>query len=230
MRVKQIVGAISVLIFLVIIFLVSFIFLKNFGFLVREPAVVRDVIQKYGVMAYLVYFLLYIFQIFFAPIPGQVLNIASGMLFGPLRGFLVSLFAVIIGGFLAMFVARYLGSKILALFLEENALGFKNEITRRGLPLILFLAIFPNPIGDGLFYLAGLTNIPLRILIILIAMCRIPGILIYVIAGDKIMSAGIKGWLIGGIGLLLAGVSYFLFKNKIEQLFEIYLERLKIAN
>lgn len=228
MKPKQILGILGMVVFFGIIFSVSIIFVKNFNFIINDPSAVRDTIQRYGIVAYLIYFLLYVFQIFFAPIPGQVLNVASGMLFGPLKGFFVSWTAVIIGGFLAMLVSRFLGKKVLYLFVEEKAMIFQQEITKRGLPLILFLAIFPNPIGDGLFYLAGLTNVPLRILIALIAICRIPSILIYVIAGDKIMVAGIRGWVIGGIGFLIALVLYLLFKDKFAPFLERYLDRLKI--
>ncbi len=211
---------------LAIIILVSIIFVNNFKSIINDPVAVRESIQGYGVMAYLVYFLLYIFQIFFAPVPGQILNIVSGMLFGSFKGFVISWFAVITGGFLAMLVSRFFGKKILHLFLEEKALTFEKEITRRGLPLILFLALFPNPVGDGLFYLAGLTTIPLKSLIFIIALCRIPGILIYVIAGDKVMSLGVKGWIIGGVGLLLAIILYFIFNRKIEKLFERYIKKI----
>ncbi|MGB9721922.1 MAG: TVP38/TMEM64 family protein [bacterium] len=227
MKTGKVFGALGVLIFLTIIFLISFIFVKNFYFVMGDPKVVRDVIQKYGIMSYIVYFLLYIFQIFFAPIPGQVLNIASGMLFGPLKGFFISWFAAVIGGFLAMLVSRFFGKRIINLFLEERVESFILDITKKGLPLILFLAIFPNPIGDGLFYIAGLTSIPLRILIVLIAICRIPGILIYVVAGDKIMAMGSKGWVIGGIGFLIALVLYFTLRKKTERIFEKYIKKFK---
>ncbi len=217
---KKILGVVGLCIFLGVIVSISFIFIKRFGPMIESPDKVREIIGGYGVWAYLIYFLFYIFQIFFAPVPGQVLNVASGMLFGPFRGFLVSWGSVIAGGFLAMLVSRCLGKKILYWFLEEKALGFERELTRRGLAMIIFLAIFPNPIGDGLYYLAGLTAIPLKFLIGIIALCRIPGIAAYVFLGDRILKAGVKGGVIAGIGFLLAVVLYFLFKDKFERFFE----------
>ncbi|MEO0095623.1 MAG: VTT domain-containing protein [candidate division WOR-3 bacterium] len=228
MKIKRFFGFFGVIVFFTIIVLVSIIFVKNFKFIINDPEAVRDSIQRYGLISYFVYFLLYIFQIFFAPIPGQVLNVASGMLFGPLKGFLLSWIAVIVGGFLAMLVSRFFGKKMLDIFTEERALHFKQMITKKGLPLILFLAIFPNPIGDGLFYLAGLTTIPLKILVVLIAFCRIPGILIYVAAGDRIMSMGIKGWVMGGVGFLIALILYFLLRKKVEKFFEKYINKFNI--
>lgn len=228
MNIKKITGIFSIVIFWVFIIIISFIFMKNFKSIIDDPVMFRQTIGEYGIIAYGIYFLLYIFQIFCAPIPGQVLNVASGMLFGTFRGFIISWLAVIAGGFLAMLFSRYFGKRLLKWFLEEKALRFEKVITRRGLPLIIFLAIFPNPIGDGLFYLAGLTNIPLKIMIFLIALCRIPGILIYVIAGNKMILAGVRGWIITGIGLFLAVLLYYLCRNKIEKIFERYLLRLNL--
>ncbi|MEO0123219.1 MAG: VTT domain-containing protein [candidate division WOR-3 bacterium] len=228
MKIKRFLGFCGTIVFFTIIVLVSIIFVKNFNFIVNDPEAVRDAIQRYGLVSYFIYFLLYIFQIFFAPIPGQVLNIASGMLFGPLKGFLVSWLAVIVGGFLAMLVARVFGKKILYLFAEEGTSRLEQMITKKGLPLVLFLAIFPNPIGDGLFYLAGLTMIPLKVLIVIIGFCRIPGILIYVVAGDRIMAMGIKGWVMGGVGFLIALILYFLLRKKVEEFFEKHINKFNI--
>lgn len=228
MKRKKIFGFLGTIGFFVIIFAASIIFIRNFNFIINDPTAVRGVIQRYGLTAYFIYFLFYVFQIFFAPVPGQVLNVASGMLFGPLKGFLISWVAVMTGGLLAMLVSRFWGKKILCLFLEERAANFETTITRRGLPLILFLALFPNPVGDGIFYLAGLTNIPIWILSGLIGLCRIPGILIYVFMGDRVISSGLKGWVIGGIGFMIAIVLYFIFRKRLERVFEKYIRKINV--
>uniref|UniRef100_A0A7C4XLH5 TVP38/TMEM64 family membrane protein n=1 Tax=candidate division WOR-3 bacterium TaxID=2052148 RepID=A0A7C4XLH5_UNCW3 len=222
---KKIIGIIGLTLFIFFIVFISIIFIRRFGGVIESPIEIRKAIEVYGIKSYLVFFLLYIFQIFFAPVPGQVLNIASGILFGPARGFLVSFCGVLVGGFLAMAITRYLGKKILYYFLEEKGIGFEKEITKRGLPLIIFLAIFPNPIGDGIYYLAGLTRISLKLLIGIIGICRIPGILVYVIAGDKILTAGIKGWIVGAGGFLLAILFYLAFRKKIEKVFERIIDK-----
>ncbi|MEO0160709.1 MAG: VTT domain-containing protein [candidate division WOR-3 bacterium] len=228
MKIKRILSFCGSIVFFFIIVLVSIIFIKNFNFIVNDPEAVRDEIQSYGFVSYLIYFLLYIFQIFFAPVPGQVLNIVSGMLFGPLRGFFISWCAVIVGGFLAMLGVRVFGKKILYFLVEEKALRIEEQITKKGLPLIIFLALFPNPIGDGIFYLAGMTTISLKILIVLIACCRIPGILFYVLAGNWIMDLGPRGWLIGGGGTLVALLLYVVFERRLETAFEKYIQRFNI--
>jgi uncharacterized membrane protein YdjX (TVP38/TMEM64 family) len=225
MNSRKIAGLIGVAVFMLFVLFFSLFFVRKFSALMEDPAGVRQSIAAYGSVAYLVYSLLYIFQIFFAPVPGQVLNVASGMLFGAWRGFLLSWAAGATGGFLALVVSRYLGRSVLYWFLEEKAAGFEKEVSRRGLPLIAFLALFPNPIGDGLFYLAGLTGIPLKVLVPMIAFLRVPGILIYVVAGDRIMMSGGRGWIIGSVGFLAAIVLYVVCGKKLEKIFEKFMRR-----
>jgi len=222
---KRLIGIAGLSVFIAVIFIVSYLFIKNFGTLIENPLEIRKIMAHYGIFAYLIFALLNIFQILFAPVPGQVLTVSSGILFGFLKGIIITWVSIIIGGSVAMIISRILGKKILYYLLDENAKKFEATITKRGIAFILFLAIFPNPIGDGIFYLAGITDVPLKILIPMITLGRLPGIVISVLIGDKLLSAGSKGWLIGGIGFLLAILFYILFRKKLEMIFERMIQK-----
>jgi uncharacterized membrane protein YdjX (TVP38/TMEM64 family) len=213
---KRLIGVAGIIIFAVFIVLVSGIFLQHFGDIVKNPIAVRDAVLEYGMWGYLVFSIFNIFQIIFAPVPGHVVTVSSGILFGFVRGTLVTWVSVVIGGSIVMVIARYYGRKMLDFLLDEKAKKFEADVTRKGIPFILLLSIFPNPLGDGLFYLAGITNVPLRVLIPLIAAGRLPGIVLSVLVGDKLLTAGILGWII-------AVILYMLFGKKIEAVFERFL-------
>jgi uncharacterized membrane protein YdjX (TVP38/TMEM64 family) len=166
------------------------------------------------------FMLLNIFQIIFAPVPGNVVTISSGILFGLLRGIIITWSSVIIGGSIVLVIARAFGRRMFEYLLDEKAQKFESLITRKGISFILLLSIFPNPIGDGLFYLAGLTTIRLRILIPLIALGRLPGIVLAVFLGDRLLTAGIAGWLLAGLGFLTVVVLYLILGKRIERIFE----------
>jgi uncharacterized membrane protein YdjX (TVP38/TMEM64 family) len=217
---RRMIGIAGTILFFVFIILVSYLFVKKYGFLLRDPVEFRAAIRGYGGRGYLVYLALYILQIIFAPIPGQVLNISSGILFGAGKGIIISWIAVFLGGSLATVLSRLLGRKILEFILDDRAWKFEQEITKRGLPFIFFLALFPTPLGDGVFYLAGLTTIALRVLIPIIALGRVPGIVIWVLLGDKILRAGIAGWIIGILGSIAAVGLYLIFQKKFEVFFD----------
>jgi uncharacterized membrane protein YdjX (TVP38/TMEM64 family) len=217
---RMAIGLSGTVLFFGVIILISYFFVKRYGFLITDPVRFRAVIRGYGGRGYLVYFLLYILQIVFAPIPGQVVTISSGMLFGVAMGVALSWAAVLIGGGLAIAISRVLGRKILEYILDDQAWKFEQEITKRGLSFIFFLTLFPNPVGDAVFYLAGLTTIPLRVLIPVMVLGRLPGIIVWVVLGDKILKAGVAGWIIGILGSCAVFGFYLIFQKKFEAVFE----------
>jgi len=221
---KRLIGIAGIILFIIFIVLVSIIFLQRFGDIVKNPTAVRDTVLGYGMWSYLIFSLFNIFQIIFAPVPGHVVTVSSGILFGFVRGTLVTWVSVVIGGSIVMVIARYFGRKMLDFLLDERAKKFEADVTRKGIPFILLLSIFPNPLGDGLFYLAGITNVPLKVLIPLIAAGRLPGIILSVLVGDRLLTAGILGWIIGIGGFVLAVILYMLFGKRIETMFERLLD------
>lgn len=219
MQLKKLIAIIETAVFIGFILIVSYLFIEKFGDIIKNPLKIREMMVGYGAWGYLIFSLLNIFQIFFAPVPGTVLTVSSGILFGFTKGILVTWISVIIGGSATMIVSRFFGKKILFYLLKEKTKKFETEITRRGIPFIIILSIFPNPIGDGLFYLAGITDVPLKILIPVIALGRLPGIIVLVLIGDRLLCAGVQRWIIAGAGFLMAVIFYLLFAKKLEILF-----------
>jgi len=219
-KAKRVIGVIGLVVLACFILVVSHIFINRFGEITENPQKIREIIRGYGLWGYLFFVLLNIFQIIFAPVPGNVVTVSSGMLFGFFRGVIITWISVIIGGSLVLFIARAFGRRMLEYLLDEKAQKFENLITRKGIPFILLLSLFPNPIGDGLFYLAGLTTIRLKILIPLIALGRLPGIVLAVFLGDRLLTAGIAGWIVAALGFLTVLGLYFILGERIEKLFE----------
>jgi len=224
-KIKRIIGITGVVIFISFILIISYVVVDKFGNIIENSLKIREVVAGYGMWAYLVFSLVNIFQIFFAPVPGHIVTVSSGILFGSFRGIIITWVSIIIGGSAVMVFSRFFGHKMIYYLLDEKAQNFEMEVTKRGIPFILLLSIFPNPIGDGLFYLAGITNVPLKLLIPLIAFGRLPGIVVSVIVGDRLFTAGIKGWIIAGVGFLIAVILYIIFGKKLEILFERIIKR-----
>lgn len=218
--IKKIIGISGSVLFIAFIIIGSIIIISKFGNILNNPEAMRKNLSAYGIWSVLLFILLNMFQIFFAPIPGHFINVAAGAVFGSTKGIVISWIGVIMGGTLVMLTARYFGKKALYYILDEKALRFEREITKRGLPFILFLSVFPNPIGDGIFYLAGITNLPLKILMPMIFIGRIPGLILSVLIGDKLYGAGVNAWVIGGTSLITALILYFVFRKNLENFFE----------
>ncbi len=149
--------------------------------LLHQGDIARTWIKSFGFWAPLAYIGLFALQILIAPLPGQFLGIMSGYVFGILLGSLYSIIALTIGAGLAMYIARRFGRPLLERFVDAEQLRlWERKLYMRSPVNWGLLFVFPVP--DFVFYLAGLSSIPLIRLI--------PAI----IAGR-------------GIGLILAGTA-----------------------
>lgn len=224
-RTRKLIGIASLTVSIFVVMIVSFAIFNRFEELIEDPRQLRDFIAVYRTWGYLVYGAMNVVQVLFAPIPGLVLTVSSGIIFGMFRGIIVSWLSVMIGGYGAMLIARHFGRRIMYNILDENAKRFESQISNKGLPLIFLLSLIPNPVGDGLFYLAGLTDVPCRVLILVIASARLPGIAISVFLGNKLLEFDTSIRLISGFGFLLIVAAYFIFVKKLEALFARIMNR-----
>jgi len=77
--------------------------------LVSEPEEFRDLIQSYGYTGVFIFVLIQIIQIVIPVIPGEVVQVAGGFVFGTWLGTLYLMIGVILGSVCAFFAARLLG-------------------------------------------------------------------------------------------------------------------------
>ena len=114
-------------------------------------------------------------QVLAAPIPGEATGFLGGFFFGVVPGFCYSLLGLTLGSALAFWVARGLGSRFMAkLFRRESLQRFDDLFSRNG-PLIAFLLfLFPGAPKDYLCLLLGLSKIPFKVFIVLVAAGRAP--------------------------------------------------------
>lgn len=202
------------------IILALIIFAPQIIELFRHRDQLRKTILDAGIWAPLAMIGFQILQILVAPLPGNVVSFVSGFIFGIFKGTIFSMIGVVIGSILTFLIARFLGRKILRyLISEEKLLKFDNYTLKQGPFILLLLLILPNPIGDGIFYLAGLTNIPLLFYLILVIISRIPSNFVNNMIGAKASTFTPREWVIFGIIILIIILLYYLNKKRIESFF-----------
>jgi uncharacterized membrane protein YdjX (TVP38/TMEM64 family) len=155
---------------------------KPLVYLLHQGDVARSWIMGYGYWAPLAYMGIFALQILVAPMPGQFLGIMSGYVFGIFLGSLYSIVALTIGAGLAMYIARRLGRPLLERFVEPEQLRlWERKLYMRSPVNWGLLFVFPVP--DFVFYLAGLSSIPLIRLIPSIIVGRSIGLIFAGVAG-----------------------------------------------
>ena len=123
---------------------------------------IRDLVSKYGVWSYLIFF---VFQIMFStficivPFEDELLVMCAIVLFGPIKGFVVGVINMMATSILQFVIGRYFCRGVLAKLLGvdsvsryENYLKVKGEIM---LPLLYAIPLFPH---DSLCILAGMSK------------------------------------------------------------------------
>jgi uncharacterized membrane protein YdjX (TVP38/TMEM64 family) len=165
----------------------------------------RAWIESYGPLAPLAYITLYATQIVVAPLPGNLMGILAGYLFGILWGALYSVVALTIGISVVVGLSRFFGRPLLERFVADDLLE-KWESKLRIRSSLLWIILFMFPVPDALIYVAGLSSMPLRILIPSIVAGRSAGIIFATAIGG--WSARLPShWLIVNWTLFLAGAA-----------------------
>jgi uncharacterized membrane protein YdjX (TVP38/TMEM64 family) len=112
-------------------------------------------------------------QIVVAPVPGYVVQIASGYLFGPFWGGLWASIGLLTGAMLSMFLVRMFGRPIAEWLIGAQRLDRWETVTHSESSVVWFFLILA-PTGDLPYYLAGLSHVKYRTVFLLTLLIRVP--------------------------------------------------------
>ena len=122
---------------------------------------IQSYFAAWGAMGPLAYMLVVTIESVLAPIPGTMLYLPGGLIFGWFVGGTMSLAGNVLGAGIACQVIRTLGGAWVQSFLERSVLKkYETIIERRGLWFIFLLRVNPLTSSDLVSYAAGLTRIP----------------------------------------------------------------------
>lgn len=129
-------------------------------YILHQGDVARAWIKGFGAWAPVAYITLFALQILIAPMPGQFMGVMGGYVFGVLLGSLYSITGLTIGAGLAMVLARRYGRPLLERFFGRDELKrWERKLYMRS--PVNWGMLFILPVPDVVFYLAGLSSIPL---------------------------------------------------------------------
>jgi uncharacterized membrane protein YdjX (TVP38/TMEM64 family) len=123
----------------------------------------REFFAGFGAAAPLVYFLLVVAEVVVAPIPGLMLYAPGGVIFGSWWGGAISLAGNVAGAGVACVIARSLGGDwVTRWFAAEKLSRVSAGLERYGGWLVFLLRLNPLTSSDVVSYAAGLTQMPVR--------------------------------------------------------------------
>lgn len=169
----------------------------------------QTLIRQSGSFGYSLYILLFIIATLFL-LPGSILVIAGGIVFGPLLGTLLSLIAATLASSSSFLLARWLGRDLLLKYVGHSHTfqAIEKGIARNGIDFLILtrlIPLFPYNIQN---YAYGLTTIAFWPYTLISALTTLPGIVIYTVMASDLANEGITLRFI--LQLCLAGLALFI--------------------
>ena len=200
----------SILLLLVLITLLCVAWF-NRGILL-EPALLKTFISGSGIFGPFIYIGVIILEVVIAPLPGLVLPLISGFLFGFWRGVIYSYIGNILASSIAFLLARYFGQPLVEWLTSKNKLSHANAVLEKYQKHLFWLYAFPIFPIDVISFLLGLSSLRFRRFFLIITLGFIPYLFFLNLLGDRISTDIFKMLVFAGfIGVIfLAG--YLIFK------------------
>ena len=147
-------------------------------FLTNRDEMIASV-KSWGIFGPLLYILLQVAQTVVAPIPGQIVGSIGGFIFGP-WGVLWTTIGTLLGCYIVFRISRRFGRPLLEKIFKKSAVDrFDFIINSPSAALVLFLIyLLPGFPDDLICYIAGLTSLSIRKLMLILILGRLPVIVV----------------------------------------------------
>ncbi len=149
---------------------------------------VLDEVQSTGVRGILFLLAIEFLQVVVAFIPGEVVQIAAGLVYGPWLGSLIVLLGCVISSAFVFVLVHKLGAPFVQAMVSTRHLEQFRAFEKTGkLNIIVFMLFFiPGLPKDVFTYLVPLTDMPMKTFVLISNTARIPGIFVSTYAANSI--------------------------------------------
>ncbi|MGN0301626.1 MAG: TVP38/TMEM64 family protein [Anaerotardibacter sp.] len=208
----------GLLAFFLIVICIVIILWPSLSMLVEGgPSKVVEEIQKMGASGVFMLLALQFLQIVVAFIPGEIVEAAAGIIYGPWLGALILLVGCVFSSACVFVLVRKLGAPFVQAMVSEKYMEKFEKFEQSGkLTLIVFiLFLIPAMPKDVFTYLVPLTKMPMKTFLIVANVARTPALVAttYIaagITGDNVMG----GIIVLVIALILCAIAVF-YRDKI---------------
>ena len=233
---KRTVYKVSVVVLAIISFALLVVYLlKISGISERIDSIndLRNYVASFGYLAVAIYVIMNFLQVVILPIPGVIAVGAGVALFGPLKTSVYALIGILLGSFVAFFIGRLLGYKVVKWIVGKESLDkWLKSVKNKDKLILTFMFLFPFFPDDVLCFVAGLSSMSTAYFFIMIIVCRVISVVIasYSISGNIIPYTtwwGILIWVL--ILAFTVLITMYLYKNgdKIEKIIKKRFRRKK---
>ncbi len=159
---------------------------------------VKRIVLSYGSYSFLVFILIQVIQIVVFIIPGEIVQIAGGYIFGPLLAFILCMTGSIIGSLITFSIGRKLGKPFVKKIASEKTHWIINKLEsskhkkngkenhNKPATIMFILYVIPGLPKDVLGYISGVSDLTLKEFLVISTVGRIPGVFMSCFFGNQI--------------------------------------------
>ncbi len=192
LRRRKIITALSVAALLALTVLLTVLFWNFFA--KTGETDFRAYMESFGMAAPLIFLLFQMLQIFLPLLPGEVMEISAGYLFGALKGTLLCFGGVLVASAAVFWLVRRFGRAILDLYFDVDKL-YETKVfsSETRIKRVLFLLFFiPGTPKDLLTFFAPLSRVTLPEFLWISMIARIPSIVSSTVGGHFLVEGNYK--------------------------------------
>ncbi|MBQ9690555.1 MAG: TVP38/TMEM64 family protein [Eggerthellaceae bacterium] len=179
-------------------------------------------IKQAGPFGVVMLLALQLLQIIVAVIPGEVVQLVAGMIYGPFFGTLIILAGCVLSSALLYQLVHRLGAPFVHAMIPEKWIKKLNSFeTSEKLDITVFLLfLIPGMPKDVLTYIVPLTNMPFVRFLVLSNVARIPGVLMSTLFADSLTDGNIiKSITIAAVVTIFTVIGIF-WRERLMSLFD----------
>lgn len=215
---KNTVKIVSFIIFAVVMIFLSIICIPLVKMLSSEEGrlELQGIIKADMTWGIVIYLVLQILQVIVALVPGGVIQILGGVLFGGFWGTILCICGILLGAIIVYVLVKKFGKPLIEAFFDDKVVTrFSFLQDSKKLELVIFiLFLIPGIPKDLLTYIAPLTKIKMSSFLTLSTLARIPAIIMSTVFGSTLSSGNIVAAIVIFIIVACLGIMGILYKDK----------------
>ncbi len=194
------------------------VFRQEISFFLHDSDRFANWLLSHRTWAVLLFILAQTFQVVVFVIPGEVVQIAGGYVFGTLMASIYSYIGVLLAASICFYISQFSGKGFVAFLVGRKRFSrFESMLSnKRSLSIFFLFFLIPGFPKDVLYYLGGLSRIPFLLFITASSIARLPGIV-----GSSIMGSLLyqRSWLalilLAGLALI-SGLVIAIYHNRLS--------------
>lgn len=184
----------------------AYLYVSKYMYVVNDPKKIKEIIMSYGRYGVLAFTAMQAMQVIVFFIPGEVVQIAGGYIYGAFLGSVLSLAGITVGSMIVYSVSRVFGRPLVRKIISERHLCFFDRVLRLGsIHYVIFLLyLIPGIPKDVLGYVCGISEVRFRYFLLYSTLGRIPAVIVSAYFGAGL--GGGKRWVLVLIAVVMTAL------------------------